>query len=240
MTNTATNTATHTNTFTFTNTATNTATPTATGSFTNTPTITNTYTVTNSPTGTPTATKTILVTLSATNSQTPTITCTLTATNTPASTANCSGIPDWSGNLIAYTVGQKVGYSGESYLCLTANTSQVAMDPPIAPSLWKDLGPCGSMPTVGRINSSPVVYPNPVTSSTVNIQMPAANLTDVKIQIFTLSFREVQTIIVAQVAGNTLTVPLMDKGGVALANGLYYFVIQAGSQKWLTKVLVLR
>jgi hypothetical protein len=85
-----------------------------------------------------------------------------------------------------------------------------------------------------------VVYPNPVTGSTVTIQLPGNNSDNVEVQIFTLSFREVQTVRVAQVAGNNLTVPLVDKGGVALANGLYYFVIHVGSQKWIVKVLVLR
>jgi hypothetical protein len=42
------------------------------------------------------------------------------------------------------------------------------------------------------------------------------------------------------VAGSTLTVSLSDKSGMPLANGLYYFVIQAGGQKWVNKVLVLR
>jgi hypothetical protein len=62
----------------------------------------------------------------------------------------------------------------------------------------------------------------------------------VEVQIFTLAFRKVQTIAVAQVAGNSLTVPLVDKSGVPLANGLYYFVVHVGAQKWILKVLVLR
>jgi hypothetical protein len=85
-----------------------------------------------------------------------------------------------------------------------------------------------------------VAYPNPVTSSTIHLQLPLDNETDVKVQIFTISFREVQTIDVPQVMGNTLTIQLIDKGGMSLANGLYYFVIHANGQKWMTKVLVLR
>jgi hypothetical protein len=87
---------------------------------------------------------------------------------------------------------------------------------------------------------NPVVYPNPVRGTTVNLQLPGNNLTHVEVQIFTLSFRELRTINVPQVIGNTLTVPLVDKSGVGLANGLYYFVIHANGQKWLVKVLVLR
>jgi len=31
-----------------------------------------------------------------------------------------------------------------------------------------------------------------------------------------------------------------DKSGINLANGLYYFIIKANGQRWMTKVLVLK
>jgi hypothetical protein len=37
-----------------------------------------------------------------------------------------------------------------------------------------------------------------------------------------------------------LSVELLDKAGVTLANGLYYFVVQANGNKWTVKVLVTR
>jgi hypothetical protein len=86
----------------------------------------------------------------------------------------------------------------------------------------------------------PVVYPNPVSGPMVTIQLPAANATNVKVQMFSISFREVRTINVPQVTGNTLRVSLMDKSGVSLANGLYYFAININGQKWIDKVLILR
>jgi hypothetical protein len=88
--------------------------------------------------------------------------------------------------------------------------------------------------------SQPVVYPNPVTGPVVSIQLPVANASDVSVKIFTLSMRLVQTIDVSQVAGIVLTVPLADKNGMALANGLYYFLVRINGQKWVEKVLVLR
>jgi hypothetical protein len=67
-----------------------------------------------------------------------------------------------------------------------------------------------------------------------------SNTSNVKIQIFTTALREVQTIKVAQVTGDSLSVPLIDKGGHPLADGLYYFVIQINGNRWIDKVLVLR
>lgn len=160
-------------------------------------------------------------------------------TNTPTA-AGCSGIPNWNGNFVAYSVGQKVGYNGEIYQCIQAHTSESIWEPPVVPALWKDWGPCGSTPTAALAAQSPVVYPNPVTSSTASIQLPVNNATNVKVQMFTVAFRKVQTIDVPQVFGNTLMVKMVDKGGVSLADGLYYFVIQANGQKWTNKVLVLR
>ena len=49
----------------------------------------------------------------------------------------------------------------------------------------------------------------------------------------------VQTVSAPQVTGDTLTVWMADKGGVNLADGLYYFVIRP-TEKWTNKVLVLR
>lgn len=110
--------------------------------------------------------------------------------------------------------------------------------PPAVSTLWKDLGACGTTP-VSAVGS-PVVYPNPATSSTVNLQLPVSNANNVTVQIYTLAFREVKTINVAQVIGNSLTISLVDKTGTQLADGLYYFVIRVNGQRWTTKVLVLR
>jgi hypothetical protein len=140
---------------------------------------------------------------------------------------------------VAYSLGQKVDYNGEVYICIQAHTSESTWMPPVVQALWKDLGACGSVaPTV--ITAQPVVYPNPVTSSTAAIQLPVSNASNVTVQIFTVAMRHVQTVSVPQVIGDTLTVRMADKSGVNLADGLYYFVIQANGQKWTNKVLILR
>jgi hypothetical protein len=232
---TSTRTATLTSTNSFTSTLTATPTTTYTFTFTKTPspmaTWTNTSTWTPIP-EVPTATYTFTVTPTYTHTAVP-------PTSTPT-LVGCSGIPNWNGNFVAYSVGQKVDYNGEIYQCIQAHTSEPNWMPPVVPALWKDLGPCGSTPVAALVAQSPVVFPNPVTSSTANLQLPMTNATDVKVQIFTIAFREVKIVTEAQVMGNTMTVSLIDKVGMQLANGLYYFVIQADGQKWINKVMVLR
>lgn len=86
----------------------------------------------------------------------------------------------------------------------------------------------------------PVLYPNPVTGNSITLQLPGNNLAEVKVEIFTLAFREVKTVTMPQVPGDSLTITLVDKFGNSLANGLYYFRVSIGLQKWVLKVLVLR
>jgi len=240
-------TATHTPTVTFTGTFTNTDTPSFTSTFTQTPTNTFSSTVTYTSTTTFTSSATYTFTSSPTLTRTPTVTWTSTATftitptNSPTATlVICPGIPVWSGNVVVYGVGQEVGYNGELYQCAQAHTSGPSLTPSSQPELWKDLGPCGTTPTQTSGLGNPVIYPNPVTSSSTTIQFPVSNAMNVKIQIFTTALREVQTIKVTQVVGNSLSVPLIDKGGHPLADGLYYFVIQINGNRWIDKVLVLR
>jgi len=182
----------------------------------------------------PTATNTFTVTPTYTHTAVP-------PTSTPTSSSACSGVPNWNGNFVAYSIGQKVVYNGELYQCIQAHTSESTWEPNVVPALWKALGSCGSTaPAPALAVAQPVVYPNPATSSTTTIQLPVTNATNVTVQILTVAMRQVQTINVPQVMGNTLTVQMADKSGVNLANGLYYFIIQADGQKWTNKVLVLR
>jgi predicted alpha-1,6-mannanase (GH76 family) len=235
-----------------TNTSTNSFTPTATASLTATNTPTATGTPTASPTSTFTATLTFTPTPSftktpmPTSTSTPTFTLTWTSTTTPVPPTLtptmapvCSGIPAWNGNFVAYSTGQEVDYNGEVYQCIQAHKSELNWMPPAVPALWKDLGPCGSVPTPLAV-AQPVVYPNPATTSTVQLELPINNATNVTVDVYTVSFRRVKTTQVSQVGGNLLTMQLTDKSGVSLANGLYYFVVQANGQRWILKELVLR
>jgi predicted chitinase len=54
----------------------------------------------------------------------------------------------WSGNSVNYTVGTLVTYSGSTYKCITAHTSQPGWTPPATPSLWSlSSGGGGTTPT---------------------------------------------------------------------------------------------
>ena len=63
-----------------------------------------------------------------------------------------------------------------------------------------------------------------------------------EIEIFTLAFRKVNEITLSNVqAGLTdLGLPLTDKEGNPLANGLYYVVVTTKSGRYTGKLLVLR
>jgi len=235
-------TATPTNINTPVNTATSTWTLSSTPTWTGTPTATRTFTAlpTLSPTGTATNTATFTPTVTAPWTETPTVTGTPTKTATPSNA--CAGIPQWNGEFVAYSIGQEVQYDGVIYECLQAHTSESTWEPNVTPALWKSLGVCGSTTNAPAALSqaTPLVYPNPATGSSTNIQLPVAQASHVTIQIYTVAMRMVQTIGIAQVNTGTVTVPLMDKSGAQLADGLYYFVVKVGGQSWTEKVLVLR
>jgi hypothetical protein len=200
---------------TFTNTTVRTSTPT--------PTYTGTFTFTPTKTGTPTATRTWTVIPTAT----PTI-------------AVCAGIPAWNGNFVAYTAGQKVSYNNEVYSCVQSHTSEPNWMPSVVPALWKDLGACGSVAAAPLVQAPAVVYPNPATGSTTTVGLPMTTASNVTVQVYTVAMRLVQTLKVAQVNDGNVTVALVDKAGIKLADGLYYFRVSANSQNWTVKVLVLR
>ena len=65
-------------------------------------------------------------------------------------------------------------------------------------------------------------------------------LENVRIQIFTLSFRKVQDTTYPNVSGSTrLTLQLTDISGKPLANGLYYVVVTANGKRWVLRLLIL-
>jgi chitinase len=62
--------------------------------------------------------------------------------------ASCTGVPAWSGNSVAYTVGELVTYNGSEYKCLQAHTSEPTWDPADVPALWSLVGTCSSCTAV--------------------------------------------------------------------------------------------
>jgi hypothetical protein len=164
-----------------------------------------------------------------------------TANLTLTPLANCPGLPAWSGANIVYVKGQEVGYNGHAYICLEDNTSQTVSYPSAQPSLWIDEGSCGTTPTVAAGGGTPVVYPNPNPGQPISIHLPSSSSTNIVVKIFTLSMRRVQYVIFPHfVPGTDISLPLTDSWGYKLANGLYYVVVESGSQRTICKLLVIR
>ena len=86
----------------------------------------------------------------------------------------------------------------------------------------------------------PVLYPNPVSGSTVTIYVPGIN-EKVTVQIFTTAFRMVESQPFQVTPGSPeIFLPLTDSGGVPLANGLYYVVVTTPKARTVLKMIELR
>ncbi len=141
---------------------------------------------------------------------------------------------------MAYSIGSKVQYNGEEYQCIQAHTSESTWEPNVVPALWKDLGSCNGSAPAALVAQAPVAYPNPATGSTTTIGLPVSTASNVSVQIYTVAMRLVKTVNYGQVNNGNVVVNLIDKGGMQLANGLYYFKVQASGENWTVKVLVTR
>lgn|GEM_PF-427160 len=244
---------------TMTSTLTQTKTTTPTNTVTNSWTITNTPTVSNTPTPTFSPTSTFTGTSTATRTSTPTVTNTPTATFTPTQTLS----PTWTSTLTftptftwTYTVTQSFTVTNTPSVSFTPTpthspvpsatyTSSFTPSPtwtvtstPTATLPVLTHTPTGT-PTLPPV-SNPVLFPNPVTTGPVNLGVPLLAPTDVRVQIFTLAFRKVQDVTFKQVAvGAALQIPLMDRAGKPLSNGLYYVVVTYSGHRSILKLLVL-
>jgi hypothetical protein len=89
-----------------------------------------------------------------------------------------------------------------------------------------------------------VTFPNPATGDQVTLQMPDfEGQQDTLVQIFTTSFRKVKELSFSQILGSTqVTISLLDRSNIYLANGLYYVRIStpATGGQWIVRLLVLR
>jgi hypothetical protein len=88
-----------------------------------------------------------------------------------------------------------------------------------------------------------LLYPNPA-DGTVPVKIHHLKLqgvSDVRVQIFTITQRKVQDLVFNQVApGEDLAFSTTDKWGVNLANGLYYVVVTTEQSRWIGKLILLR
>ena len=89
----------------------------------------------------------------------------------------------------------------------------------------------------------PVIYPNPSDGTKpVSIHMPGlTSASDIRVQVFTLSFRKVlEKFFPQQPVGVDVQINLVDKGGTPLSSGLYYVVATVDGKRTLGKLLLLR
>jgi hypothetical protein len=86
-----------------------------------------------------------------------------------------------------------------------------------------------------------VVYPNPSTGGTVELNPNLSRESNVSIEVFTIAFRKVASVSYSNVQpGESVPVPLVDKAGTPLASGLYYVVVQTNQGRSIVKLLLLR
>jgi hypothetical protein len=89
----------------------------------------------------------------------------------------------------------------------------------------------------------PLLIPNPA-DGTVPVKLQGLDLepgAPVKVQVFTLSYRKIwEQVIPPTSSHDAVEIPLSDQWGTPLANGLYFVIASAGSERWTGKLMVLR
>jgi GH18 family chitinase/chitodextrinase len=109
-------------------------------------------------------------------------------------TGNCAGVAAYAVYPAIYNVGDKVVYNGYLYESLASSLYNVT--PGTADWWWKPLGACssGGRIAAAAINPAPVsavqalvVYPNPVTGSTLQVQVNAAAAEKVYLEIWSVN-----------------------------------------------------
>jgi chitinase len=123
-------------------------------------------------------------------------TVTITVTSTSGNTGNCVGVPTYATYPAGlYNVGDKVVYNGYLYESLANSLYNVT--PGTADYWWKPLGACtnGSLIATSADHlanpatelKSIVVYPNPVTGSTLQVQVTAAAAETLYVEIWSVN-----------------------------------------------------
>jgi flagellar hook assembly protein FlgD len=88
-----------------------------------------------------------------------------------------------------------------------------------------------------------VIYPNPVSGGSFNIQVTGMTAMDkVQVQIETTAFRVVNQLTFHSEGPGTATlmVPATDSTGTLLANGVYYVIVRTQGARLTLKMLVMR
>jgi len=247
-TNTPTVTPTTTRTMTPTNTAT--ATSSATRTMTSTPSFTTTSSPTASYTVTSTSTRSFTPTFSftstatnsstSTNSYTATLTASFTSTVTATFTATRTATPSFTfTGTFTPTRTSTSSFTPTSSSTFTPTASKTFTP---FPSFTFTQTPTSTPTVTSTPGTGPVIYPNPISGlGPAHLSVPLTGVSDVKVTLYSSAFRSLNSLSCSNVApGTVLDIPLTDRNGNPLANGVYYLVVQAQGKRWIVKLMVLR
>ncbi|SFE06742.1 chitinase [Chitinophaga sp. CF118] len=119
----------------------------------------------------------------------------ITVTSNTGGTGNCAGVPAYAVYPAIYNIGDKVVYNGYLYQSLANSLYNVT--PGTADWWWQPLGACTSSAMVATtannlVNPSTelqtlVVYPNPVTGSTLQLQVNATAAEKIYVEIWSVN-----------------------------------------------------
>ncbi len=144
----------------------------------------------------------------------------------------------------AGTNGEAVLFSGMPVSGATVTIATATQTPTSTTVVTSSSTPTGTPSTTPTPEATMIVYPNPATGpGPVTVQVSLVSFAaQVKVEVFTLAFRKVNQITLFNVSAGILDIslPLTDRDGKPLANGLYYVVIQTPQGRFVTKLLVVR
>jgi hypothetical protein len=245
--------------------------PTPTSSITQTSTITfsQTYTATITPTTTQTVSQT--ATLTVTFTYTPTfsttvtssITSTITETTSPTYTLSFTSSPTFSFTMTpSFTITFSPTLTTTSFT--TSSTPTMSLTPSftstisitktmtqtitLVPTNTLTSAPINTFtPTYTPTNftiasNKPIIFPNPSNGQdTVHVFVPLNSVSDIKIEIYTVSFRKIREFTFTNVIpGNTIALGSISDNGNRLASGIYYIEVFAEKNHWATHLLLIR
>jgi hypothetical protein len=251
---TPTNTSTATPAATFTATPTNTSTATLTDTFTATPSKTSTATLTATFTATPSKTSTVTLTASFTSTFTMTSSPTFTGTNTPSQTVTLTGTPTlmFTKTFTPSNTGTPTNTPSPTLtrtLTFAPTMTNTATNTPTITASQTFTQTPGNIftPTSVPANSlvvpeKPLIYPNPSTGrNPVKVLVPLSSISDVRIEIFTVSFRKISDRTYKNtIPGTILSVSVTSQNETQLASGIYYIEVFAENKHWAAPLLIIR
>ncbi len=216
------------------------STPTLTGTPTSTPTLTPTFTVTDTPNLTWTSTST------ATGTPTPTVTNTLTLTSTSSVTNTDSATPTNSPTDTATPSYTSTPTASPSGTVTPNSTITPSTTPTFTPTFTVSgtLTPNVTQTTTVVVIPTPILFPNPLKGpGTVTLSVSLTNPHDyLTVKVFTTAFRKVYENTSHFVPAGIFNFSLDPSGfiGESGANGLYYVVVTTPTNRWISKLLILK